>query len=365
MLILYLSQNSIPSRQANAIQIRAMCEAFAGQGHSVHLTALKGRDGAAPLPVDAGFVLHTVAWPWQRLRHRILAIHARRLVRRLRPDIVFTRSPLLAHDVIACDVRVMLELHSLPDAGTKTEAAMREVVGNPGLTDIVCISASLAEDLAQTFGPLRPGLRVSVAHDGADAGPPPVPQGDGSTFTVGYFGHLYPGKGMELIAEIAPGVPEIQFEVYGGTDADLARWRAQPLAQNINLRGHIPHDRVRPLMESCDALIAPYGVKVSHVAGGDIGRWMSPLKLFEYMAAGRAIVASDLPVIREVLTDGETALLCAPALPEQWQSALRSMKNDRQLAGRLAENGRALLLRKYTWSARAATILAEPHRAVA
>ena len=358
MLILYLSQNSIPSRQANAIQIRAMCEAFAGLGHRVHLTALKGSDGAAPLPADSGFVLHTVSWPWQRLRHRILAVHARRLIRRLRPDIVFTRSPLLAHNVMPCDARVMLELHSLPESGTKTEAAMTKALGSPGLTDVVCISASLAEDLVRMFGPLRSGLRVSVAHDGADAGSTPSPRESRSTFTVGYFGHLYPGKGMELIAEIAPGVPEIQFEVYGGTDADLARWRSQSLSKNINLHGHVPHDRVRPLMESCDALIAPYGVKVSHVAGGDIGRWMAPLKLFEYMAAGRTIVASDLPVIREVLTDGETALLCSPQNASAWHEAIRRLRSDPQFAAKLGSAGRHLLLKKFTWGARAATILA-------
>ena len=67
-------------------------------------------------------------------------------------------------------------------------------------------------------------------------------------------------------------------------------------------------------MADCDILIAPYAAQVSHAGGGDIGRWMSPLKLFEYMAAERPVVTADLPVLREVVRDGETALLCPPGL---------------------------------------------------
>jgi glycosyltransferase involved in cell wall biosynthesis len=365
MLLLYLSESRVFSRQAKAIQIRAMCAAFVRLGHSVHLTGIAEPRGISDDDVgfrNSGVALHLSYWPTQALRHLALCIQAQMLVRRLCPNLVFTRSALLARAVTRFNVPIMLELHALPETGSKSDSAMRHVLHNKNLVQVVCISHSLADDFARAYGPLRTDLPISVAHDGADAGPEPAPRLERrQQLVVGYFGHLYPGKGMELIAAVAPRVPDVRFDVYGGTEVDLARWRAQPLVPNIFLRGYRPHHRVRPLMEACDLLIAPYGRKVSHVGSGDIGRWMSPLKLFEYMSAGRAIVASDLPVIREVLTDYDNALLCDPDGPASWQAALLQLARDGALMDRLGSAGRRLLLEKYTWDARATCILSRFH----
>ena len=78
----------------------------------------------------------------------------------------------------------------------------------------------------------------------------------------------------------------------------------------------------------------------------------SPLKLFEYMAAGRAIAASDLPSIREILTDGENALLVKPGDPNALAAAIRTLINDGDLAQRLARAARTDVTR-YTWTRRA------------
>ena len=81
---------------------------------------------------------------------------------------------------------------------------------------------------------------------------------------------------------------------------------------------------------------------------------MSPLKVFEYMAAGKPVLASDIPALREILRDGETALLLPPGEPEAWAAALGA-------------RARAVFLSEYTWDARAARILARlpPRRGIA
>jgi glycosyltransferase involved in cell wall biosynthesis len=96
-------------------------------------------------------------------------------------------------------------------------------------------------------------------------------------------------------------------------------------------------------------------VVLPNTASAISDRYTSPLKLFEYLAMGRAIVASDLPSIREVLTDGVTASLVPSGDPVALAGALRALANDPARAAALGAEARRLAPR-YTWSARAATI---------
>jgi glycosyltransferase involved in cell wall biosynthesis len=91
--------------------------------------------------------------------------------------------------------------------------------------------------------------------------------------------------------------------------------------------------------------------------GGDITNWMSPMKLFEYMAHGKPIIAADLPAIREVLTDGETALLCEPGDVEAWRKAVERLRTDPDLRVVLGEAAFARLQRDYTWEGRARAVI--------
>jgi len=275
------------------------------------------------------------------------------------PDILITRTPILALPAVRRSVDTVIELHSLPDAGSQTRDALKRLIQHPKLRRIVTISQRLADDLLAEYGPAHPDCDIIVVHDGAEAGEvPSAPRQHPGRLCIGYFGHLYPGKGMETIAALAPRLPEMDFEVYGGTETDITRWQAATAGQkNLRLHGHIPHEVVRARMEACDVLIAPYGARVSHVAGGDIARWMSPLKLFEYMAAGRPIVCSDLPVLREVVTDGKTALLAPPGDIDAWATTLRHLADEPKTRIELGQAGRAVLETEYTWERRAKRIL--------
>jgi glycosyltransferase involved in cell wall biosynthesis len=129
------------------------------------------------------------------------------------------------------------------------------------------------------------------------------------------------------------------------------------LPSNVVLHGHQPPRAVGELIAEFDVLLAPYRREVKPHAALDIAPWMSPLKIFEYMAAGKPIVAADLPVIREVLTDGETALLCSPDDDGDWVAALRRLHEEPELARRIGAQAHDEWRRAYTWQARASTIL--------
>lgn len=331
-----------------------MCAAFEQGGHQVTLTAIGERPDRA-LDYD----LRLLPWRFARLRNRLMQILNTILLWRFRPDILFTRSPLLALPGLRRGVQVVLELHSLPSKGSKTQIALQRNLLHPNLRRIVTISQALADDLVAEFGLPHQGCDIVAAHDGAVAGARPgsAAAHDGP-LRVGYFGHLYAGRGIETIADVASLLPGIHFELYGGNDADIARWRAACAGQdNMTIHGYISHEKVAARMADCDILIAPYATRVSHSGGGDTGRWMSPLKLFEYMAAERPIVTSDLPVLREVVRDGETALLCSPGDTKAYATALQRLADDPELRAHIGSAGRDLLEAEYTWEKRARRVL--------
>jgi len=194
-----------------------------------------------------------------------------------------------------------------------------------------------------------------AASEPASAIPTIPPSG---RLAVGYVGHLYPGKGMDIIPALAATCPWADFHIVGGRDEDLSFWRSQCEAHgNILLHGFVPHGQLASYTSSFDVVLAPYQERVTVEGRGDISAFMSPLKLFEYMAARKAIVCSDLPVLREVMRHEDNCLLVPPADIAAWRGALERLRDNAVLRAQLADTAYKEFLHSYTWRARADRIL--------
>jgi glycosyltransferase involved in cell wall biosynthesis len=150
------------------------------------------------------------------------------------------------------------------------------------------------------------------------------------------------------------------FHVVGGGGDVLARWRSRLAdSPNVTLHGYVPYAQTQAYLAAFDVVVAPYQDFVQGQGGGasNLADWMSPLKLFEYMSRGKAIVCSDLPVIREVLTDGVNALLVPHDDPAAWSAALKTLRDDPDQRRRLAETARADFERAYSLESRAGRII--------
>jgi glycosyltransferase involved in cell wall biosynthesis len=171
-------------------------------------------------------------------------------------------------------------------------------------------------------------------------------------FTVGYAGHLYPWKGVDLVIEAIAALPDACGLIVGGhaQEPDLARVKdlAARLAclDRVTFTGLLPPGDVGSRLRGADVLALP------NPASAISSAFTSPLKLFEYMASGRPIVASDLPSFREVLTDGRNALLVEAGNPRALTAGIRRIKEDGALGERLARQALEDV-RDYTWARRA------------
>jgi glycosyltransferase involved in cell wall biosynthesis len=178
--------------------------------------------------------------------------------------------------------------------------------------------------------------------------------------TIGYTGHLYQGRGVEHILKIATKLPEIHFLLVGGNPEDISKLQAQisntqsPVS-NISIIGFIPNADLPLYQAACDLLLMPYQRHVAASSGGDIAPYLSPMKLFEYLAAGRTILSSNLPVFREVL-NAQNAVLLPPDDINAWIAAIHDLQADPGKRAALGTRARQDA-EKYTWEARAQKIL--------
>lgn len=365
MRIAFPVSSRIPSRAANAVQVCRMSEAFGQNGHDVTLYGVRGPADADPFVhygLEETFKLHRVALVGGHrvASSRALALTVAAVFRDPRPDVVYARQSRFLIGCAPLGSALVCEAHTLESSVAK-RSARRALFALPNFARLVTISQALADDYLEAF-PELDASQVVVAHDGAvpahDVTPRAAWPGRSGALQVGYVGGLYKGRGVEVLLGVARALPEIDLHVVGGHPEQVEAFRAEA-SPNVTFHGFVPHAEVASFYPHLDVLTAPYQQSVTvHGGGGDIRRWMSPLKVFEYMATGKAIVMTDVPVLREVLTHEETALLVADGQATTWIEAIRRLDEDRKLRASLGDAALALFSSEYTWTRRAERVVA-------
>jgi len=255
--------------------------------------------------------------------------------------------------------RVVLELHQLP-SGKLGPLYLRFFLRTAGCRRLVLITPRLHELVVSAY-PVARRVETLVAGDAFDDAAYralPDPRGARRTLGItvggiaaGYFGSVVPGRGVDTILLVAREIPEVHFLVAGGAgDAP------EGLPTNVLWLGRIPPAQVPLHQAACDVLLMPYQAQVTVQGKGDTAEFMSPLKLFEYMAAERLIISSDLPALRSMLDD-ENSILVPADDSSAWIAALRRGLDSPGLRRRLAHQAR-LDVAPHTWRNRASTVLA-------
>ena len=381
MRLLYFADIRFPLERANGIQTMQTCHALAARGHAVALVVRpdssgEDRDAFAfyGLPPIDTLTIRRVprggSAARRRLRYLAYALGSAAVGRRA--DIVFTRDLGVASALLrmprALRAAVVYESHGF---APEVSRALPEMLGNadePSRAKLqrlekrergvwrradgyVTITSGLALELASRFGTRE---RIAVVPDGVRLAPDrrfqppswrPAP-------LVAYAGHLYPWKGADILLEAIGRLTSVRGLLVGGHPAepDLARLRRRAeelgLGWRMTFAGAVEPPRVSALLDGADVLVLPNPpTPVS-------SRYTSPLKLFEYLAAGKPIVASDLTSFREVLRHEENSLLVEAGSPDALAAGIRRVLSDRELAGRIARQAFEEAA-NYTWERRA------------
>lgn len=374
MRIVYLADARLPTEKAHGLQVMQMCRALALNGHEVTLVVPARKNPITQTPwefygMEPLFRIVRVPLidfiPYDRLLGRLalwltsaqFVWNARAAMAEADPDVVYTRDPfsvLSAPRAAAC----VFEAHDFPTRVTWLHRRLWRRCRR-----LVAVTEGLRKKFVEAG---VPAAKTQVAHDAVDPERFAVAQDRAAAraelglpkegFLALYTGHLYPYKGADDALEASTMLERGMKVVFvGGRDADLARLKAKAAelkAKDAEFIGRVPHARIPLWLRAADVCLLPTRAADAHAAD-----YLSPMKLFEYLAAGRAVVATDLPSVREVLGEGEAEFV-PPGDPKALAAKLNALRAEPERLAEL-EWASLRLAQKHTWRNRAEAVVAE------
>lgn len=376
MRLIYLTNSRIPTEKAHGFQVMKMCEALANAGVDVELwlprrfNPIKEKPFVyydireifiiKKIPIIDLIPLYKILGPLANfIESMSFAIFNAWRLSKTDFDIIYSRDQFTLWLLSFLNYKFVYEMHKMPRHSGFYKKIWRKA------KKIITITAILKNAIVKEGADVS---KILVAHDGVDLEifdavnksveelkiELNLPK---EQFLVGYVGKfktLEQEKGLKTMIEALSILDkEIKMAFVGGSELEIKEYKS--LAQRFNVLprcvfiGHQPYKRMAEYMKAMDAVVLPSPDK-------PLAHYSSPLKLFEYMASGRPIIASNLPAIREVLND-KNALLFKPENSDDLARAVKMLKASPTLGFHLSRQALADA-QNYTWAIRAKNILA-------
>jgi glycosyltransferase involved in cell wall biosynthesis len=362
---------------AEAVHIAGIASAFESLGHSVVFSSPADVDprktaGSSPFAGRVCRRLPRLAFEFLEIAYNVVAFVKNGLIlMRHRPGLVYER-----HAFFLCSTAVLCWLSRLPMA-----VEVNELVGDdrvreqPLLAPLARLADRLTFAVATLVVVVSPDLRRQIVALGVEPGKVLVqPNGvrrrdveaptDGApirlrhgctpeTILVGFVGWFVPWHRLDLLldafASAAYGVGSLRLLLVGEGPLKGALYEQSArlgVGERVLFVGPVPHPDVARYVAAMDICTVPHS-----------NEYRSPIKLFEYMAQGRAVVAPATEPIACVVESGEHALLFEPGNRDALAAAITNLAVDADLRRRLGCQGRALVLDRHTWERNASVVL--------
>ncbi|MBU2917740.1 glycosyltransferase family 4 protein [Psychrosphaera sp. F3M07] len=355
--LIYVSNSIIPSQTANSLHVMKMCNGFSLNQYDVTLLA---KTNSASEKETKIFEIYNVPQTFNLYLSKLgrLPIHSLFISLVIFPlkiftlkdsnDFIYSRNRHTSFILSLMGLKQYYEMHGIPKS--KVQLLMDKfIVRNKNTVKLITISECLKLDVCKTLG--VDIKKVTVLHDGADVididSIQIIKLLGNKKVNLGYVGSLLEGKGVDLICEAALLLPDIGFHIIGGTRKQIGELNKHYIsANNLFFYGYKEQDDVQRYIKSFDAVILPNKKNVITSNGEDIGRYTSPLKMFEYLSFNKLIISANLEVLQEVLSDKEAKFFN--------ESSITSLVNIiKGLGDIVPTEGAKLIESKFSWQLRA------------
>ncbi len=368
--VLYTAFDIVPSPKGASTHILHFLRGLVNSSYDVEL--LTPGDGVLPAEdeiegarvnrlnqdLSQNFLARAVSFGQAVMAHAAAAPHY---------DVVHYRSVWggmqLAQARVRLRYKTLFEVNGLPSVELKyhypgLEAGLlmkikEQELATLHLSDAIICPSHVTKDYLSSLGVDRE--RVTVIPNGvspSDFSASPLPERAGRVPVLLYIGTLADWQGLEVVVKALPLVLEhgpVELRIVGrGRSRQRKRLareiRKLGLEAHVRLQPAVPHHEVPALIAGADVCVAPLGLNDRNVTQG-----ACPIKVLEYMAAGRPLLASNMPIVRELVREDVDALLFSPNDPADLARQALALLNDLELSNRLAKSASARALEKFTW----------------
>jgi len=221
------------------------------------------------------------------------------------------------------------------------------------LSDAIICPSHVTRDYIASLGLDR--KLVTVIPNGvspSDFSASPLPGREGRVPVLLYIGTLADWQGLEVVIKSLPKILDkqpVQLRIVGRGRSRQRKFLSKQIRRlgvegSVIVQPALPHHEVPALIAESDICIAPLGLNDRNVTQG-----ACPIKVLEYMASARPLIASNMPIVRELVREDVGALLFSPSDPEDLARQVLTLLNDFELSQRLAESASERALTKFTW----------------
>lgn len=368
MKVLYLANSIIPSRTANSVHVMKMCQAFSKNTRvsEVELIVPFSNNHVDDIysyyGVDESFKVvrrkkGAGRLSWYNFSSRQVSYVINNIKRKEKEStLIYGRNILSCLFLLFFNYKVIYECHS-PINRYNFIIRMLFKALSKRFVKVIVISNKLKEIISKD-NPLL-SEKIAVLHDSSDPTPDQYLKINkrNENLNAGYIGHLYEGRGVDLLIRLAADMPSVTFHFFGGESKDIDRLKLEVNSNNVLFHGYLNPSQIPKVRSNMDVLLAPYQKNTSIQGLVNTSEYMSPLKIFEYMSSRRPLISSNLPVLREVLTNRVNCLLVEPDNISAWYEALSLILNDVDLGEKIANEAYDNFVSEYSWDVRASRVM--------
>lgn len=359
MGIIYFSRATFISKSANSVNVMKMCSSFSSK-IEITLYGYKSKNVLNDNQILSHYNVMNDFQLCLREQKKFKLFEYINLVK----DIIklrdvnktfYARDYYIALLIIVFKKDLIYEIHDFPK-NTVKKLIVNYILKSHLLKRTVFISNALRNDF-KIFKKFN-FYKSIVAHDACNDLDIEYKEKN-SLIKIGYVGGIYSGRGLNLIVKLARLNLDFEFIIVGGDKSDFVNiYGVSDIPNNVFFEGYQTQSDLIKFYQEFDVLLAPYENKVSVYGNkGDTSKYMSPLKIFEYMASKTPMIVSNIKVLNEVLEHNQNCILAEQNNLFEWNKSLNTLVSNNSLSREIAEKAYQDFINKYTWDVRTKNIL--------
>ena len=354
--LIYISEIYLPSSSAHAVHVAKMCEAFAQNKIEVTLICLRNnlsiKEFKKTYNIKVNLNIISILKKSKSLNFFTRIIYAFRIIKLLKiskkKNFIISRSILSSMILSFIGYKNLLEVHHKTSGLTSVIFRLFKRLNLLKNITYILINKSLKQHFIG-----KNDNKYLILDDAVSLKDFNLKKKEKKySNTCVYVGSFYPGKGAEIIYELAKKCQKVNFHLYG----DKKFLQIKKKLENIKFFNYVRYSKISKILTKYDVALMPYAKKNYGRGNLEISDSISPLKMFEYMASKKIILASNLKAYNHILKHNYNSLLLDPENIDQWSENIKKIfkKKKKYLALRINAFN---TVKKYTWYKRSKIIL--------